>query len=68
MLSAARSSEPNLTPSWGNVGQVQGFCQNKLEVGDPLTGNLAPPIFNPANGFTYHMRQLAFFSVVLSRW
>jgi len=27
-----------------------------------LSGTLAPPIFNPSNGFTYHMQELAFFS------
>ena len=51
----------NPTPAWGHVGQVAG-CQNNLEVGDPLSGTLAPPIFNPLNGFTYHMQELAFFS------
>jgi hypothetical protein len=30
----------NPTPAWGGTGQVPvGFCQNNLEVGDPLTGN-----------------------------
>jgi len=51
----------NPTPLWGHVGQVAG-CQGNLEVGDPLSGTLAPPIFNPENGFTYHMQELAFFS------
>ena len=51
----------NPTPAWGHIGQVTG-CQNNLEVGDPLSGTLAPPIFNPKNGFTYHMQELAFFS------
>jgi hypothetical protein len=51
----------NPTPAWGHVGQVGG-CQNNLEVGDPLSGTLAPPIYNPANKFTYHMQELAFFS------
>ena len=51
----------NRTPLWGHVGQVTG-CQGNLEVGDPLSGTLAPPIFNPENGFTYHMQELAFFS------
>jgi hypothetical protein len=51
----------NPVPAWGHIGQ-QGGCQNNLEVGDPLSGTLAPPIFNPANGFTYHMQELAFFS------
>jgi hypothetical protein len=51
----------NPTPLWGHTGQVGG-CQGNLEVGDPLSGTLAPPIFNPENGFTYHMQELAFFS------
>jgi hypothetical protein len=51
----------NPTPAWGHIGQVGG-CQNNLEVGDPLSGTLAPPIYNPANKFTYHMQELAFFS------
>ena len=51
----------NPTPLWGHTGQVAG-CQGNLEVGDPLSGTLAPPIFNPDNGFTYHMQELAFFS------
>ena len=51
----------NPVPAWGNIGQVAG-CQNNLEVGDPLSGTLAPPIFNPQNRFTYHMQELAFFS------
>jgi hypothetical protein len=51
----------NPVPPWGHIGQQPG-CQNNLEVGDPLSGTLAPPIFNPANGFTYHMQELAFFS------
>lgn len=51
----------NPTPAWGHVGQVPG-CQANLEVGDPLSGTLAPPIFNRKNGFTYHMQELAFFS------
>lgn len=51
----------NPTPAWGHVGQVPG-CQANMEVGDPLSGTLAPPIYNPENGFTYHMQELAFFS------
>jgi len=51
----------NPVPPWGHIGQQPG-CQNNLEVGDPLSGTLAPPIFNPVNGFTYHMQELAFFS------
>lgn len=51
----------NPTPAWGHTGQVPG-CQANMEVGDPLSGTLAPPIYNPENGFTYHMQELAFFS------
>jgi hypothetical protein len=50
----------NPTPPWGHTGQV-GACQNNLEVGDPLTGTEAPRIVM-ANGFTYHLQELAFFS------
>jgi hypothetical protein len=50
----------NPVPPWGHIGQQPG-CQGNLEVGDPLSGNLAPPIAMP-NGFTYHMQELAFFS------
>ena len=49
----------NPTPLWGNIGQVAG-CQNNLEVGDPLTGRLFPPVV--MNGFTYDPQELAFFS------
>ena len=49
----------NPTPAWGHTGQVGG-CQNNLEVGDPLTGNLVPNV--TLNGFTYHLQELAFFS------
>ena len=51
----------NPTPPWGGTGQVQGFCQSNLEVGDPLSGSEAPRIAMP-NGFTYHLQELAFFS------
>jgi hypothetical protein len=50
----------NNTPAWGNTGQVVG-CQANLEVGDPLTGDLAPKIFM-SNGYTYSLQELAFFS------
>jgi hypothetical protein len=50
----------NPTPLWGHTGQVGG-CQNNLEVGDPLTGTLIPPVTMP-NGFTYHLQELAFFN------
>ena len=50
----------NPTPAWGHTGQVSG-CQNNLEVGDPLSGTNIPPV-KGANGFTYHLQELAFFS------
>jgi len=50
----------NPTPAWGHTGQVGG-CQNNLEVGDPLTGTNVPHVVG-ANGFTYHLQELAFFS------
>lgn len=51
----------NAVPPWGHIGQQPG-CQGNMEVGDPLSGTLAPPIYNPRNGFTYHLQELAFFS------
>ncbi len=50
----------NPTPSWGHTGQVAG-CQNNLENGDPLTGTNIPPVVG-ANGFTYNLQELVFFS------
>jgi hypothetical protein len=50
----------NVTPPWGNVGQVTG-CQADLEVADPLTGTTSLRIAG-SNGFTYHLQELAFFS------
>lgn len=50
----------NPVPAWGHTGQVGG-CQNNLEVGDPLTGTNVPTV-QGANGFTYHLQELAFFS------
>jgi hypothetical protein len=50
----------NATPPWGNIGQVIG-CQGNLEVADPLTGTGAPRVVG-ANGYTYHLQELAFFS------
>ena len=50
----------NPTPAWGNTGQVVGACQSNLEVGDPLTANV--PGVTGANGFTYNLQELAFFS------
>lgn len=49
----------NPTPNWGHIGQVSG-CQNNLEVGDPLSGTLMPPI--TLSGYAYHMQELGFFS------
>jgi hypothetical protein len=50
----------NATPLWGHIGQVAG-CQNNYEVGDPLSG--APLLsVKMANGFTYHVQDLAFFN------
>ena len=50
----------NPTPLWGNIGQVGG-CQNNLEDGDPLSGKMFP-VVKMANGFSYHLQELAFFS------
>jgi hypothetical protein len=47
----------DLTPAWGNIGQVSG-CQNNLEVGDPLTGTQYT--VTGAAGFDYHYQDLAF--------
>lgn len=52
-------SGANPTPPWGNIGQVGG-CQGNLEVGDPLSGTLMPPV--SLGGHTYHTQELAFFS------
>jgi hypothetical protein len=51
----------NPTPSWGDVGQVSGDCQESLEVADPLTDMNFPDVTMP-NGYTYHLQELAFFS------
>ena len=47
----------NPTPAWG----PRGGCQANLEVGDPLTATNIPKVTG-ANGFTYHLQELAFFS------
>jgi hypothetical protein len=50
----------NATPAWSNVAQTAATgCQNKLEVGDPLTDASFTLDYN---GFTYHPQELAFFS------
>jgi hypothetical protein len=48
----------NVTPVWGNAGEVSGCTSNVLEVGDPLSGT-AFPVTMP-NGYTYHPQDLAF--------
>jgi hypothetical protein len=50
----------NAVPPWGNIGEVTG-CKRDLEVGDPLTQTDLPPI-QGANGFAYHLQELAYFS------
>jgi hypothetical protein len=50
----------NLVPPWGHTGQVSG-CQGNLEVGDPLTGTIMPPVVMP-NGHAYQLQELVFFS------
>lgn len=49
----------NATPTWGHEGQFLGVCAVPpiLEVGDPLTGTIYPPI--TLNGYTYHPQELA---------
>ena len=49
----------NPTPPWGGVAG-DPRCYTNLEVGDPLSGTLMPPI--TVNGRTYQMQELAFFS------
>ena len=49
----------NVTPPWGHTGQVFGWCQADLEVGDPTTFDWFDHTYN---GFQYHPQELAFFS------
>ncbi|MGA3025909.1 MAG: hypothetical protein ABSF98_14160 [Bryobacteraceae bacterium] len=56
----------NPTPPWGNQGQQPG-CQDNFEVGDPLSDGGIPPtsnnwVISAANGLTYDLQELAFFS------
>jgi hypothetical protein len=60
----------NLTPQWGNIGQVGGCTstgtgndagQNNFEVGDPLSGKNMPTVLMP-NNIGYKLQELAFFS------
>lgn len=54
------SVNSDLTPAWGNIGQVQG-CQNNLEVGDPLSGTeFSMTLGTGANAAVYHYQDLAF--------
>lgn len=48
----------NATPYWGGIGQLAG-CSPQLEVADPLTGRLNPPI--TVNGYNYHTQEIAYF-------
>ena len=56
----------NPTPSWGNIGQTGGMCQNNLEVGDPLSEGFGTPSkpFSviETNGLTYSVQELAYYS------
>lgn len=56
----------NPTPTWGNIGQVLGSCQSNFEVGDPLSEGYGTPtkafVEKGANGFTYHLQELAYIS------
>jgi len=48
--------------NWGHEGQQPG-CQSNYEVGDPLSGTLQSAGGTVgANGVTYHLQELAFFS------
>jgi hypothetical protein len=56
----------NPTPAWGNLGETVGSCQSNLEVGDPLSPGFGTPsagfTISGANGLTYHLQELAFYS------
>jgi hypothetical protein len=56
----------NPAPSWGNIGETVGRCQSNLEVGDPLSPGFGTPTNGftmlGANGLTYHLQELAFYS------
>jgi hypothetical protein len=58
----------NATPTWGNEGQDLGVCAAPpfLEVGDPLTGTLYPPI--TLHSYTYHPQELAMAGWFLDGW
>jgi hypothetical protein len=51
----------NLTPPWGNIGEVSGCpTPSFLEVGDALTGTAFTE--TGSNHFTYHLQDLTFLS------
>ena len=50
----------NQVPAWGGFG-IQQTCDDRLEVGDPLTGK-AYVFSDPATRFPYHLQELAYFS------
>jgi len=57
----------NAVPPWGAEGQVTaGNCQGNLEVGDPLSPGFGTPsnelTIAMANGLTYDMQELAYYS------
>jgi hypothetical protein len=54
----------NPTPVWssGQSAACSSGGQNNLEVGDPVSGISNDWTVTGANGFTYHMQELAFFS------
>jgi hypothetical protein len=54
----------NPTPVWssGQSAACSSGGQNNLEVGDPLSGISNDWTVNGANGFTYHLQELTFFS------
>jgi hypothetical protein len=53
--------DSNATPAWSSTGPVpKSSCNTTLEVGDPLTGTIAPAL--KRNGYLYHVQDIAFFS------
>jgi hypothetical protein len=56
-------NDPNLNNNVVPYGTSPN-CASLLEVADPLTGTLMPPILG-TNGFAYHPQEIAFFSYFL---
>jgi hypothetical protein len=53
--------DSNATPPWNQNSPVPASsCNVTLEVGDPLTGTIAPAL--KRNGYLYHPQDIAFFS------